>query len=341
MCAIIARRRTARLDRQADQHTSRHSLHSKDVKLSIDSLNVDKGLNQAAAVPEATRGSRYEQLIAYYEEAGPDFEAWSPAFNMHFGYYRFGFNPFRRERMLNEMNRQVLDRLRVSGNREELIVDLGCGVGATVRYAASLFPQTQILGVTVVPWQVEKGNAWNRHLGLHERARLRLADYTRTDLAPASVDGAIAIESACHAEGSKKEAFILEAARILKPGGRLVVADGFRKHPERPLGRVFGRLHESLCRSFVLPELGQIEGFVSALARHGFEDVAIEDISWRVAPSALHAPAAVLWFMLKKAVRGKRLGEQRVNNLRGSLLSTLLGTNRFKFGYYIVSATKK
>ena len=297
----------------------------------------------SAGLPETepTRDSQRQQLIAYYEAAGPDFESWSPGFNMHFGYYRFGFNPFRREQMLNEMNRQVLDRLRLTANREDLVVDLGCGVGATVRYAATMFPQKNILGLTVVPWQVERGNAWNRHLALHERARLQLADYTCTGLAAASVDGAYAIESACHAEGANKEAFIREAARILRPGGRLVVADGFRKHAERPLGRVFGRLHESLCRSFVLPELGQIEGVTNALARHGFEDVAIEDISWRVAPSALHAPAAVLWFMLKKFVRGERLGEQRVNNLRGSVLSTVVGMNRFKFGYYLVSATRK
>src|SRR5712691_10529668 len=161
-----------------------------------------------ATVAEAVRSSRHEQLIAYYEQAGPDFEEWSPAFNMHFGYYRFGFNPFRRERMLNEMNRQVLDRLRLIADREDLIVDLGCGVGATVRYAASLFPQKRILGVTVVPWQVEKGNAWNRHLGVHPRARLALADYTSTGLAPASADGALAIESACHADGPAKEPFV-------------------------------------------------------------------------------------------------------------------------------------
>ena len=51
-------------------------------------------------------------LIAYYEEAGPDFEEWSAGFNMHFGYYRAGLNPLHREPMLNEMNRQVLERLR-------------------------------------------------------------------------------------------------------------------------------------------------------------------------------------------------------------------------------------
>ena len=79
--------------------------------------------------------------------------------------------------MLNEMNRQVVDRLGVTTDRDDLIVDLGCGVGATVRYAASRFPRKRILGVTVVPWQVEKGNAWNRRLGLGERARLQLAEH--------------------------------------------------------------------------------------------------------------------------------------------------------------------
>jgi MPBQ/MSBQ methyltransferase len=283
----------------------------------------------------------YERLIAYYEGAGPDFEQWSPSFNMHFGFYRAGMNPCRREPMLNEMNRQVLSRLRLPPDRDDLILDLGCGVGATVRYAARMFPRKRVLGLTVVPWQVRYGTELNRRAGLDSRAKLTLADYTRSELPPASAAGAYAIESACHAPGADKDAFVREASRLLAPGARLVVADGFLKNvQQQPLGPLFTRLHASLCRSFVLPELAQVEQFAAALDRHGFTDIAIEDISWRVAPSALHAPLAVLWFRAKKTLRHEHLSAPSADNLRGSLLSAVLGANRRKFGYYLVSASR-
>ena len=40
-------------------------------------------------IPTATAAS----FQRYYEEAGPDYAAWSPHFNMHFGFFRWGINP--------------------------------------------------------------------------------------------------------------------------------------------------------------------------------------------------------------------------------------------------------
>ena len=45
-------------------------------------------------------GQRIAEMVRYYEEAGPDYEAWSPSFNMHFGYWEGGANPFDREAMV-------------------------------------------------------------------------------------------------------------------------------------------------------------------------------------------------------------------------------------------------
>ncbi|HEY7499882.1 MAG TPA: methyltransferase domain-containing protein [Vicinamibacterales bacterium] len=291
--------------------------------------------------PVVEQSRQYERLIAYYENAGPDYGEWSSGFNMHFGYYRPGLNPFRRETMLDEMNRQVLARLRLQPERDDLLIDLGCGVGATVRTAAAVFPRKRVLGITVVPWQVETGNAWNRRMGVFPRARLELLDYTASGLPAASVDGAVAIESACHAEGPDKLPFLREAARLLKPGARLSVADAFLKNPDRPLGPLSSRLNDLLNRSFVLPQLPQIERFADALARCGFDEISVEDISWRVAPSVMYAPYVVTSFVVKKWLRHQKLSEHTRANLRGSLMCSLLGINRVKFGYYLVSATRR
>jgi cyclopropane fatty-acyl-phospholipid synthase-like methyltransferase len=285
--------------------------------------------------------SHYERLIAYYEEAGPDFAEWSAGLNMHFGYFRAGLNPFRREAMLNEMNRQVVERLGLNSAHDDLIVDLGCGVGATVRYAASRFERTRVLGLTVVPWQVEIGNQLNRRAGLFPRAALELKDYTQTGLRSASVAGAYGIESACHAEGADKQSFVREAARVLRPGATLVVADGFLRKPRQSLGALARRLHDLLCRSFVLPQLAEVDRFAEALAANGFDEIRIEDASLRVAPSALHAPFAVPWFLLKRTLRGEILGEWRLNNLKGSLVSPALGALLSACGYFLVSARRK
>src|SRR5215813_76021 len=72
-------------------------------------------------------------LEQYYSEAGPDYAAWSREFNMHFGYYRAGRNPLRREAMLEQMNAEVLERLGLAGIAEPQLLDLGCGLGSTLR----------------------------------------------------------------------------------------------------------------------------------------------------------------------------------------------------------------
>src|ERR1700722_4716677 len=79
-------------------------------------------------------------LEQYYSEAGPDYAAWSREFNMHFGYYRAGANPLDRESMLEPMNAEVLARLHLDDVAEPRLLDLGCGLGATLRSFAHRLP---------------------------------------------------------------------------------------------------------------------------------------------------------------------------------------------------------
>ena len=80
--------------------------------------------------------SSIEQIIEFYDEATIDYEHWSKNCNMHLGFYRWGINPFDREKMLEQLNLEIGARLQISPNEKTILIDLGCGVGAVSRTIA-------------------------------------------------------------------------------------------------------------------------------------------------------------------------------------------------------------
>jgi MPBQ/MSBQ methyltransferase len=99
----------------------------------------------------------YGNIQDYYNIAGPDYEAWSPNFNMHFGYCKHFMDIFSLEKMLNRMNDEVLGRLQLPADTAIKIADLGCGVGTVARHTAKKYTHAHITGTTIVDYQVEKG----------------------------------------------------------------------------------------------------------------------------------------------------------------------------------------
>lgn len=281
-----------------------------------------------------------EQIIKFYEEAGMDYEHWSKNFNMHFGFYRWGFNPFNLEKMLEQMNSEVFERLRLNPLESKFLIDLGCGVGATARHIAKKTANSVIKGVTISQWQVEKSEEINAQARLQKQVEILNGDYTNLPFAAGVADGVWAVESSCHAEGADKLRVIREMARVLKKGGRFVVADCFIKKTEKPFNPVMNQFYKAICRNWVLPEMAALDDFVLALKANGMSEITVEDISWQIAPSVAHAPFAVMTFILKKLLAGEPLKQRSMNNLKGSLLALLLGLNRSKFSYCLISGTR-
>lgn len=280
----------------------------------------------------------------YFTEVATDYGAWSPSYNMHFGYWRAGLNPLRREGMLVEMNREVGRALqlgeRPTDDGRHCVLDLGCGAGATARTLVGDDRRLYAVTVTNVAVQNRIAARLDAQAGVAERMAHLEADYTRTGLPAAQADGAWALESACYAEGTAKADFVREAARLLKPGARLVVVDGFllRREP----GRLARWLHRLWADSWAVPTLAVREDFVAALREHGFEDIDVRSLRWRVAPSALHIPALATRFTLAELWKARgRLSPWRRKHIVASYCALALGMFWRNFDYCMVSATRR
>ncbi|AWH83868.1 SAM-dependent methyltransferase [Flavobacterium album] len=266
-----------------------------------------------------------------YNEATEDYEFWSRDFNMHFGYYSpLSTNPFRRDSMLNEMNRQIYDRLNAKG----LLCDMGCGMGGTMKYGLTKYKDLRIMGVTLSDFQAEEGN--KRLEGLN--GSILKEDYNQTSFANDTFDGVMAVESFCHS-GHSIDSFS-EAYRILKPGAKLVVADAFLKKDFEELCIGGSYCYKGLCNGWSLEKLGNIHKVKAMLEEIGFKNITIEDISFRVATSVLHVPFAIGGFMIRKIYNAEALKPQSIKNLKGSLFALLSGVQMNNFGYYMITCTK-
>jgi MPBQ/MSBQ methyltransferase len=283
----------------------------------------------------------YSNIQDYYNIAGPDYEAWSPNFNMHFGYCKHFSDIFSLEKMLYRMNDEVLDRLQLPVDKEIKIADLGCGVGTVARHTAKKYARAHITGTTIVDYQVEKGNEFIAKEDLAGKVELVNDNFEHSNFATEHFDFAYALESACHAGGSSKELFVAEMARILKAGGRFCIADGFLKH-DKKLPWLFNKIYRKIIDCWALPCFGNLNEFKSMLAKYGLTAIQTEEISMRIAPSVAYVPWTCIKFFATELWRKKsfKLKKERWNNVIAPVLGMILGLYRKHFGYYIISGTK-
>jgi SAM-dependent methyltransferase len=95
------------------------------------------------------------------------------------------------------------------------IADVGCGFGGTVSRLADRFPDARLVGLNIDIRQLNEA--------VKSRADLVCADGCALPLAAESVDAVLAVECIFHFRS--RAAFLREAARVLRPGGRLSLSD--------------------------------------------------------------------------------------------------------------------
>ncbi len=119
---------------------------------------------------------------------------------------------------------------------DERVLDLGCGRGAVLLAAAKLVPRGAAVGVDI--WRPDQtGNSMRATLanaeaeGVADRIELNTRDMTDLQFADASFDLVVSSLAIHNLPGNAARlAAIDEAVRVVRPGGRIVLADiGFTR----------------------------------------------------------------------------------------------------------------
>jgi tocopherol O-methyltransferase len=262
-------------------------------------------------------------VAGHYDELDEAYRAiWGE--HVHHGYWRTGREtPGQAVEALVEL---VADRLALMPGQR--VVDIGCGYGASAAWLAA-HHDVAVTGFTLSEAQYAIAAARPGALAFHRR------DWLDNGLADAGFDRAFAIESSEHMVD--KARFFSEAARVLKPGGRLVVCAWLAR---TNAGRFEVRhLLEPICREGRLPGMGTREDYEQLAAAAGLRLLGYDDIGRQVRRTwSICARRTARRLVADRAFR--RFALARTTRNRSFLLSlprlmTALRTGAMRYGLFV------
>lgn len=162
----------------------------------------------------------------------------------------------------------------LGATRAKRAIEFGAGMGYNVRRLAERRPDTQFVGVDLTESHVARARTACRGL---PNVELLACDYQSLPHGDATFDGVLAVETLC--QTNSQEAAIAEAARVLRPGGRLVVVDCFRRAPLERLAPPLAEAARLVEKTTAVNAFRQVDDWVRMAEAAGLSLVEQRDLS--------------------------------------------------------------
>ena len=161
---------------------------------------------------------RPEDVAQYYDGFTPLMRLiWDD--NLHFGYWTGPDDTSSIAEATDRLTDLLIERIKVGPG--ERVLDIGCGVG---KPALRLVRSTgaSVVGVSINKREVDQASDLARADGLDDRVSFKYADAAALPFPDATFDAAWLLESIIHMD---RAVVLREAARVVRPGGRIVLTD--------------------------------------------------------------------------------------------------------------------
>lgn len=168
----------------------------------------------------------HKNIVDYYTQSENAYkDSWdlNNSLAIHYGYWDEKVKTF--PQSLIRMNEVMMEAAAISST--DKVLDAGCGIGGSSIFIAEKIG-CNVTGISLSEKQISKAKELALERRVEDKVKFEVMNYCTTNFPDKSFDVIWGCESICYADD--KDQFIKEAYRLLKPGGRLIVADGFVTH---------------------------------------------------------------------------------------------------------------
>jgi SAM-dependent methyltransferase len=208
------------------------------------------------------------------------------------------------------------------------VVELGCGPGANLAYLQEKIPGGQWAGIDLTPSHIRRARQRCR-----PDTTLQIGDFCQLPYEDNSCALLYGIEALCHARDYRQA--LSEAARVLRPGGTLIVFDGWPAAEQSAIQRQAGQLAQKAMAVYhPVPQ----ESWCRAAEQLGLELQRQEDYSQRIrgntARFARQAQRAISTPWMRR-ILPLLPPELRSNGLAALLIDPLLAAGALEYGLLV------